>query len=92
MISKTDTGVDAIAGKFEITDIKIDKDFKTLCPGLLDDELRRLKDNIIKDGEFRDPVIVWEQELELVDGHNRLDVWDNLPAELREKIGPPKSS
>lgn len=73
-----------------IDDVKIDNDFKTLCPGLTTDELRRLKANIIKDGEFREPVVVWKSEEILVDGHNRHDVWWNLNGEQRKQIAAPR--
>tara|TARA_R110002095_G_scaffold165188_3_gene143395 strand:+ start:1175 stop:2215 length:1041 start_codon:yes stop_codon:yes gene_type:complete len=74
----------------QIADIKIDEEFRVLCPGLLTDELRRLFANIVKDGEFRDPLIVWKSEGILIDGHNRLDVWGNLNDEQRQRIAPPR--
>jgi hypothetical protein len=70
--------------------IKIDNEFKVLCPALTSDELRRLKENIIKDAEFREPLIVWRSENILVDGHNRLDVWRNLTDEQRQRIAEPR--
>lgn len=70
--------------------IKIDNEFKVLCPALTSDELRRLKANILKDGEFREPVVVWKSEEILVDGHNRLDVWRNLTDEQRQRIAAPR--
>ena len=73
-----------------IDDVKIDNDFKTLCPGLTTDELRRLKANILKDGEFREPVVVWKSEEILVDGHNRHDVWWNMSPAERKAIEPPR--
>lgn len=73
-----------------IDDVKIDNDFKTLCPGLTTDELRRLKANILKDGEFREPVVVWKSEEILVDGHNRHDVWWNMSPAQRKTIEPPR--
>lgn len=74
----------------QIDDVIIDDEFKVLCPGLLTDELRRLKANIIKDGEFRDPLIVWKSEGILIDGHNRMDVWHNLNGEQLQRIAPPR--
>ncbi|QDV18733.1 hypothetical protein Pan153_33940 [Gimesia panareensis] len=73
-----------------IEDIKIDDDFKTLCPELQSDELRRLRENIIKDGEFREPVIVWRSEGILIDGHNRLSVWGGMTDEERQRIAAPR--
>lgn len=74
----------------QIDEVKIDDEFKVLCPGLTTDELRRLKANIIKDGEFRDPLIVWKSEGILIDGHNRMDVWRNLNGEQLQRIAPPR--
>ncbi|QDU50278.1 ParB N-terminal domain-containing protein [Gimesia panareensis] len=73
-----------------IEDINIDDDFKILCPELQTDELRRLRENIIKDGEFREPLIVWRSEGILIDGHNRLSVWDNLTDDERQRIAAPR--
>lgn len=74
----------------QIDDVKIDNEFKCLCPGLSDDELNQLRENIVKDGEFLDALIVWKSEGILVDGHNRLDVWKNLTIAERSRIAPPK--
>jgi len=71
----------------KIEDIKIDEEFKNLLPGLSDDELKQLRDNIISDGEIREPFIVWDGLL--VDGHNRRDVWVNLTDEERKKVAKP---
>jgi len=70
-----------------IEDIKIDEEFKTLCPGLSSGELRQLRDNIIQDGQIREPLIVWDGTL--IDGHNRLDVWNNLTPAERQKVQKP---
>ncbi|MFH1304607.1 MAG: hypothetical protein ABIK07_26440, partial [Planctomycetota bacterium] len=37
-----------------------------------------------------DAIIVWKSEGILVDGHNRLDVWQNLTIEERQRIAPPQ--
>ncbi len=74
----------------QIDELIIDEELKILCPGLTTDELRRLRENIVKDGEFRDPLIVWKSEGILIDGHNRLDVWGNLTEQERERIAPPR--
>lgn len=71
----------------KIEDIKIDEEFKNLLPGLSDDELKRLRENIIADGEIREPFIVWDGLL--VDGHNRRDVWFNLTDDERKKVSKP---
>lgn len=71
----------------KIEDIKIDEEFKNLCPGLASEELKQLRENIVADGQIREPLIVWDGIL--IDGHNRLDVWNNLtPAERRNVDKP----
>jgi hypothetical protein len=73
-----------------IDDVIIDEEFHKLCPALSDEELRRLRENILNDGAFLDPIIVWESEKLLMDGHNRMDVWWNLNPEQRKAIAPPE--
>lgn len=69
-----------------INDIQIDKEFRNLCPALSDEELRQLEANILADGRFTDPIIMWDGLV--LDGHNRKDVWDNLPDDT--DIAPPE--
>ena len=71
----------------KIEDIKIDEEFKNLCPGLASEELQQLRDNIVADGQIREPLIVWDGIL--IDGHNRLDVWNNLTPAERQKVSKP---
>jgi len=75
----------------QIDEILIDEEFKNLCPGLTDDELNQLRQNILDDGAFHDPITVWKSNdgVILVDGHNRLDIWLNLTVEQRARIAPP---
>lgn len=74
-----------------IDEIKIDNEFKNLCPGLSDDELNQLRQNILDDGAFHDPITAWKSNdgVILVDGHNRLDIWLHLTVEQRARIAPP---
>lgn len=69
-----------------IDEIKIDKEFSNLCPGLTDVELRQLEANILADGRFTDPIITWHGLI--LDGHNRKDVFDHLPDD--STIQPPE--
>lgn len=90
MITKSYADVEALSGNFDLEQLQIDEEFKILCPALTDDELRLLRDNIVADGEFREPITVWKQEKKLLDGHNRWNVWKNLTDEQRQVIEPPK--
>ena len=49
---------------------KIDNEFRDLIPALRPEELEGLEQSIKEDG-CRDPLIIWEEEGILVDGHNR---------------------
>lgn len=56
------------------SDIVIDTEFAALIPPLSTEERVQLMANIERDG-FRDPVVVWLGHQILVDGHNRIDIW-----------------
>lgn len=49
----------------------IDLEFRGLIPGLLIEEYKQLSKSIISEG-CRDPLVVWQEEGILLDGHNRL--------------------
>jgi ParB family chromosome partitioning protein len=53
--------------------VQIDAKFRHLIPPLSDDEFGLLRESIIRDG-CRDPLVVWEEEGLLLDGHNRFDI------------------
>ena len=50
--------------------LTIDPEFHRLCPPLSDDEYAQLEANLLAEG-CREPLIVWEHEAILLDGHNR---------------------
>lgn len=62
------------------SDIIIDPEFEALCPPLNEAELEELDKSILARG-VRDPLVVWEGENILLDGHNRLRIAKkyNLP-------------
>ncbi len=72
----------------DIQSIQINKEFKTLLVELSHEECEQLKNNILSDGEFRDPLIVWEGTL--IDGHNRLKIWQELTDEEKQQVKPPQ--
>lgn len=57
--------------------IKVDREFESFIPPLTDDEFNQLRDNILKDKEVRDPLIVWNNII--VDGHNRWRIIKDNP-------------
>jgi hypothetical protein len=51
----------------------IDPKFQALIPSPSDDELAQLEANLLAEG-CRDPLVVWEEEGVLLDGHHRYDI------------------
>ncbi|WP_020528081.1 hypothetical protein [Flexithrix dorotheae] len=67
-LSKSDT--------FSNETIKVDQEFKQLIPALTEEEKFQLEQNLIKEG-VREPLVVWEEENILLDGHNRFEISQN---------------
>lgn len=49
--------------------LKTDPEFQNKIPPLTDAEFKQLEENILGDGEVREPIVVWNDTI--VDGHNR---------------------
>jgi len=64
--------------------LKINPDFKSLIPPLLDAEYRALEESIISQGQCRDTIKVWKGII--VDGHNRYAICQKhgIPYRLQE--------
>jgi len=64
--------------------LKIDAEFKALCPPLSSEEWKQLESNIVADGRAISPLIVWNGMV--VDGHNRLAICTkhDLPYETED--------
>jgi hypothetical protein len=56
-----------------IENIKIDEDLLNFIPVLTDSEREQLERNILAEG-VREPLIVWQEENTLIDGHNRYEI------------------
>lgn len=50
--------------------VRIDEEFAALIPPLTEDEQRQLEANLLADG-CCDPLVIWQKEGLLLDGHNR---------------------
>ena len=50
-------------------------DLRSLIPPLTPEELAQLEANLLAEG-CRDPLVVWQEEAILLDGHHRLDLCD----------------
>lgn len=57
-----------------MTTLKIDPEFAALIPPLSAEERQQLEENIVQHGGARDPLVVWQQEQVLLDGHNRYEI------------------
>ena len=58
-------------------DLKIDPEFEQKIPPLTDEEFALLEENILSDGEIRDPLVVWNGYI--LDGHNRFRIHKKHP-------------
>jgi N6-adenosine-specific RNA methylase IME4 len=54
-------------------DLRIDEEFSALIPPLTDDERKQLEANLLAEG-CRDPLVIWQKEGLLLDGHNRVRI------------------
>lgn len=59
----------------DISEVAIDEEFKTLLPAITDDQLKELGELIDKHG-WTEPLIYWESEGVLIDGHHRYGIWE----------------
>ena len=57
--------------------LRIDPEFKCKIPPLTEAEYFQLRDNILADGEVREPIVVWNGII--VDGHNRWRIIQENP-------------
>ena len=61
----------------------IDPEFRDKIPAMPQEDFDGLRADIIRDGYVRDPLVVWEEENILLDGHHR---W-RIISENREELG-----
>ena len=63
--------------------LKIDPEFRDKIPPLTETEIKQLEENIVRDGEVREPLVVWNNTI--VDGHHRWKIIEKHP-EIPYKI------
>lgn len=71
--------------------LRIDPEFRDKIPPLTADEFRQLEENIVRDGEIYEPIIVWHGVI--VDGHNRYKIAQahpEIPYRTKEMLFPDK--
>lgn len=52
--------------------LTIDPEFRDKIPPLSEDEFQKLEQNILEDGEVREPLVVWHNTI--IDGHHRWNI------------------
>lgn len=57
--------------------LKIDPEFQAKIPPLSEAEFKQLEENILRDGEVYDPIVIWNGTI--VDGHNRYRIIQDHP-------------
>jgi len=68
-----------------MVEIKIDPEFQSLVPPMAEDEKRELEASLLSEGN-RDPIVVWEGQGILVDGHSRYEICNRLGVELKPPL------
>lgn len=71
----------------------IDPEFRDKIPPLSDDEFSKLEENILSDGEVREPLVVWHNTI--IDGHHRWKIIQQhpeIPYKLKQMDFPDKWS
>jgi phage N-6-adenine-methyltransferase len=73
--------------------LRIDEEFRSLIPPLTMEERRGLEENLLRDGCL-DPLVVWEEQEILLDGHNRKEICDQYGIDyaLREISLPDRAA
>ena len=57
--------------------LNIDPEFRDKIPPLSEDEFSKLEENIVADGEVREPLVVWHNTI--IDGHHRYKIVQKHP-------------
>ena len=60
-----------------MTELKIDPEFRDKIPPLTESEFKQLEENIVADGEIREPIVTWHGTI--IDGHNRWAIHTKHP-------------
>lgn len=60
--------------------VKIDPEFSSLIPAVPDSEAGELERDVLADGKFTDPLIVWKHQNTLLDGHRRFKLMTKHPS------------
>lgn len=58
-------------------ELKIEPEFRDKIPPLTETEFKQLEENIVRDGEVREPLVVWNSTI--IDGHHRWKIIEKHP-------------
>lgn len=62
-----------------IIELKIDPEFRDKIPAMPEEDFQGLRNDILRDGYVRDPLVVWLEEKILLDGHHRWRIIQENP-------------
>lgn len=71
--------------------LKVDPEFRDKIPPLSEDEFKKLEENILSDGEVREPIVAWNGTI--IDGHNRwkiIQAHPEIPHSVKDMEFPDK--
>lgn len=71
--------------------LNIDPEFRDKIPPLSADEFSKLEENIVADGEVREPLVVWHNTI--IDGHHRYKIiqkYPEIPFKVKQMDFPDK--
>ena len=54
--------------------LKVNEELKSFLDILTVEERKGLEADLLRDGGARDPIVVWKESGEIVDGHNRYEI------------------
>lgn len=57
--------------------LTVEPEFRDKIPPLTDEEFKKLEENILADGEVREPLVVWNNTI--IDGHHRWRIIQSHP-------------
>jgi len=69
-----------------VIELKIDPEFRDKIPPMPEEDFKGLREDILRDGYVRDPLVVWKEENILLDGHHRWRVIQENPDVLNDKF------
>lgn len=67
-------------------ELKIDPEFRDKIPAMPQEDFEGLRQDILRDGYVRDPLVVWKEENTLLDGHHRWRIIQDNANKLGDKF------